>query len=192
MARTTKTNPLSGEPAPGGGVSHSSEVPTVRMMAPGGRRGETAAGADQHTRHDDEEGVEHSDGRVDAAGNPRALRDDDAESDDECPAREPRAPGTADCVHERHEGTDCDDGGDAPHERLRLNKHRDTEHYADHGEEGPRHDPERASELPEIGARQLRRAEPVENRLRSHRSPSRATPRWIRVGKVVISIEHPS
>ena len=34
MARTTKTNPPSAEPAPGLGVSHPSVVPTVSTMAP--------------------------------------------------------------------------------------------------------------------------------------------------------------
>ena len=37
------------------------------------RRHETTADADQHTRHDDEEGVEHGDRRVDAAGDPRRV-----------------------------------------------------------------------------------------------------------------------
>ena len=54
----------------------------------------------------------------------------------------------------------------------RLDEHRDPEHHGDHGEEGPRHDPERASAAPEIRLRQVRRGEPAENRPQSQRGQS--------------------
>ena len=87
--------------------------------------GQRAADANQHTRHDDEEDVEPGDGRVDASGDPRALRDDPGEPDHEDPARQHRAPGAADRVQNGDEGSHRGNGGDAPGERIRLHEHGD-------------------------------------------------------------------
>ena len=59
---------------------------------------------------------------MDAAGHPRALRDDDGEPDDEDPAREHRAPGTADRVQNGDEGPDGGNGGGPPRQRARLDQ----------------------------------------------------------------------
>jgi hypothetical protein len=65
-----------------------------------------------------------------------------------------------------------DDGGGAAHKRVGLDEDRDPEQHRDHGEEGPRDDPQGASTVPEVSARELGWGEPFEDELQNHPASS--------------------
>ena len=90
-----------------------------------GRRRDGAARSEKDARHHHEEEIEHGHRRMNAAGDPRALCDDDREPDDEYPAREHGPTGTARHVEDGHETTDRGDRGGAAHERVGFDHHRD-------------------------------------------------------------------
>ena len=87
----------------------------------------TAPRTPEDAAHNDEQRVEQGHRCVDAARDPRALRDDDRKSGDEQPAREEWAASTAHRVQDRHESTNCEDGGDPAVQGVRVDEHRDPE-----------------------------------------------------------------